>query len=557
MTTISTGINTATGTMELHRVHSVQQTAMSATSLPLELQQQVFSFLDTRSFYAARNVCRYWRFASLDALTLEKQLRKLPVLPTPNAKQSSPAQLMKLFDEAAQILLLGMQVRRQPDEPGSMKTAFQHGFFAGPRVCATSNGSRMVTLNDRKIALYDTSNSPSTLISQRTINDLKETVGNGPWLKVSPPASHDLALSSDGRLLAIAQERTIQIYDLLADPDSFSVNEYISSASGHYICGLDFEQNNHVLRVQLSGRGTVLYCGTPPADNESAKSAGLEHWKSKGGLKHTFLDSHIMTLSENDAGRDRTARLSGLQLLRTFQSGWLFGAQRHGGGESSHYVLGHIRASTPHNTTALKIEPGSVTILARLESFLSSWDYTLNCSAGSDSSLGVWENMPSAHEHHPSFALSPDGSTLVVAEKDKKRVRPSPISQLFLYRLPSSESMAETLLSQTRQRQGKWASLASFLDRLESQQQGPRRRRISMKHDDFESSPLDRGIPGDHRKGKKEYKIGRVPLCLGTTQGVLTSMRFEDALPDGAEGKRQVLSVSTAEATRSWDLLDL
>jgi len=542
--------------MELHRVHSAKQTAMAATSLPLELQQQVFSFLDTRSFYAARNVCRYWRYASLDAITLEKQLRKLPILPTPNARQSTPTQLMKLFDEAAHTLMLGMEVRRQTDRLGSMTTAFQHGFFAGPRVCATSSGSRTVTLNDRKIALYDTSSSPPTLISQRTINDLKETVGNGPWLKVSPPASHDLALSSDGRLLAIAQERTIQIYDLLSDPDSFSVNEYIGSASGHYICGLAFEQNDHVLRVQLSGKGNVLYCGTPPADEKSKKCADLEHWKSKSGLKLTFLDSHIMTLSENDSGSDRTARLSGLQLLRPFQSGWLFGAQRHGGGESSHYVLGHIRASVPHHATALKIEPGSATILARLESFLSSWDYTLNCSAGSDSGLGIWDNMPSAHEHHPNFSLSPDGSMLVVAEKDKKRVRPSPVSQLFLYRLPSAESMTQTLLAQARQRQGKWASLASFLDRLEAQQ-GPRRRRISMKHDDFEAGPIDRDVSGDHRKGKKEYKIGRVPLCLGTTQGVLTRMKFEDALMNGDEGTRQVLSVSTAEATRTWELLDL
>jgi hypothetical protein len=50
--------------MELHRVHSVKQTSMAATSLPLELQQQIFTFLDPRSFNAARSVCRYWHFAS-------------------------------------------------------------------------------------------------------------------------------------------------------------------------------------------------------------------------------------------------------------------------------------------------------------------------------------------------------------------------------------------------------------------------------------------------------------------------------------------------------------
>lgn len=263
--------------LTLARTVSVRQSSMAATGLPLELQQQIFSFLDTKSFYAARNVCRYWRFASIDAVILERQLRKLPILPPANARKSTPQQLMDLFDEAAQTLMLGMQVQRQSDTLGSMAVPNKHGFQTTPRVCSTSSGSRTVTLNDRNIALYDTSSTPARLISHRPINDLKETVGNGPWLKIAPASNHDLALSSDGSLLAIAQERTIQIYDLLSDPDSFTVNEYITSASGHYICGLAFEQNDHVLRVQLSGRGTVLYCGTPPTNEKSSSKADLEH----------------------------------------------------------------------------------------------------------------------------------------------------------------------------------------------------------------------------------------------------------------------------------------
>lgn len=530
--------------MELHRVHSVKQTAMAATSLPLELQQQIFSFLDAKSFYAARSVCRYWNFASQDSVILERQLRKLPILPQPNVRTSTATELLKLFDDAASTLMLGMRVKQEPDSPGSMEEPCRQGFYPGPRVCSTTNGTRTVTLNDRQIALYDTSVSPSKLISKRPINDLKETVGSGPWLKISPPANHDLALSSDGRLLAIAQERTIQIYDLLADPDSFTVNQYINSASGHYICGLDFEQNDHILRVQLSGKGAVLYCGSPPADSESSAKADIEHWKSKGGLKHTLLDSHTLTTS-SDSASDQAARLAGLQLLKTFQSGYLFAAQQHCGGSSSHYVLGHIRISTPHNTTAPVVERSAITILAKLESFLSAWDMTLHCLKNASTGFGLWETTPSAHEHHPNFALAPQANLLVLAERDKKRVRPSPLLQLYAYRIPTEAEMTEKIALQLRQREGKWANLASFLDRLETEQ-GQRRRRISMKHDDFEA-----GAP------KKEFRIGRLPVSLGTIEGELTSMGFDEEAVAGEEGKKHVLSVATANATKQWELLDL
>ncbi|KAM0722946.1 hypothetical protein Q7P37_001144 [Cladosporium fusiforme] len=530
--------------MELHRVHSVKQTAMAATSLPLELQQQIFSCLDAKSFYAARSVCRYWHFASQDSVTLEKQLRKLPILPQPNARQSTAGELLKLFNDASHTLMLGMQVKREPGSSASVEAPRQQSFQSGPRICATTNGSRTVTLNDRQIALYDTSVTPSKLISTRPINDLKETVGSGPWLKISPPANHDLALSSDGTLLAIAQERTIQIYDLLADADSFTVNQYITSASGHYICGLDFEQNDHVLRVQLSGKGAVLYCGAPPEDSESKATANLDHWKSKRGLRHTLLDTHVISLPEEDNSSDQTARLSGLQLLKPFHSGYLFAAQRHGGGNSSHYILGHVRTSAPDNTTALVAEPSSVTVLSRLESFLSAWDYTLHCLKNAETGFGLWENMPSAHEHHPSFALASQANLLILAENDKKRVRPTPLAQLYAYRIPTEAQMATTITTNIRQREGKWDSLATFLDRLEANQ-GERQRRISMKHDDFEE-----------QAAKPEFKTGHVPICLGTVEGKLTDMKFEHDAVTGDQGRKHIFTVATDDTTRTWELLE-
>lgn len=517
---------------------------MAATRLPLELQQQVFTFLDTKSFHAARKVCNWWRYASNDPVMLARQLKKLPILPPAHARASSPTDLQRLFSEAAYILLLGTQVSRAPDMPGSLSPAYRHGFEATPRVCATSRGDRTVTLNERTIALFDTSSTQWEVLAQRPLNDLKESVGNGPWLKPTPTSYHELALSSNGSLLAIAQERTIQIYDLMAESDSFTVNAYVSSAAGHYICGLDFEQEDHVLRVRLSGKGTILYMGTPPVDSKSVAKADMQHWKSEAGLRHTFLDSSKLLLSNGETAGDRTARLSGVQLLRPALQGYLFAAQRHGGSQSSHYVLGHFETSVPLNAPALTAEPGNVTILAKLESFLSSWEYTLN-SSGNDNGMGVWENMPSAHEHHSRFALSEDGSLLALAERDKKSIRPTPLTQLFVYRLPGARKVQRMIKQKESDNVGQWATLASFLDKLEQRSQ--RKKSISSKQEDFEMTKPPKTFEVEHR-------VGRIPLCLSTIQGDVTEMMFVSK-PD-AEPQAYTLSACTAEATKTWKLVD-
>lgn len=506
---------------------------MAATALPLELQQQVFSYLDTKSFYSARKVCKYWHYASTDAVPLAKQLRRLPILPPVDAAASNPTELQELFDEASRSLMLGVQTDRAFDQPGCLTRASKMGFPINPRVTATSNGNKTVTLNDRMIALFDTSGKEPVCLAQRPLNDLKETVGNGPWLQIKPSTYNELALSSDGRMLAVAQERTIQIYDLLADPDSFTVNEYVSSATGHYICGLDFERDDYVLRVRLSGKGAVLYLGTPATSEQQGQKADLEHWKSKAGLKHTFLDSSLLSITPTKNDADQTARVSGLQLLEPFEDGFLFAAQRHGGGESSYYILGHAKTSVPHNTTALAAESGNVTVLARLESFLSSWDFTLE--ALSEGGIGLWENMPSAHEHHPRFARSSHGDFLALAERDKKRIRPAPLTQLFIYRIPSERELREALARHEAERKGRWATLANFLDKLESQ-----------KHE------AERPPPNCTAQPSTKYTVPRVPVCLSTLQGDITDLQFSRV-----DESTVSISAATVETTRTWLLQDL
>lgn len=519
----------------LERVSTVHQTSMGATRLPLELQQQVYSYLDVRSYAAARDVCKWWHFASLDTMTMVRQLQKLPILPPPSTR-TVPDELQRLWNEAAYTSMLHMRAILEQDAQATLSRTWHMG-ITPPRVKACTSGSKTTTLNDRTIALFDTLGAHPRVLAQRPLNDLKETVGNGPWLKVTPAVHHELALSSDGSLLAVAQDRTIQIYDLLAPPDSFSVNEYITSAAGHYICGIDFEQDDHMLRVRLSGKGSVLYLGSPPTATSHNAPATIGHWKSKGGLKHTFLDTTLLTLRSHDGSGEHNARVSGLQLLRKFQDGFLFASQKHGGNESSHYILGYVKCSMySQNAAVLTAEPGSLVVLARLESFLSAWDYTFHRSSV-ESGVGSWESMPSAHEHHPRFTLSPDGSALILAERDKKSIRAKAWTQLFIYRLPSEVNMVHTLQLARSEGQVGRTTPASILSGLEVEQ-----RQLSMS----EANKMTTRSAGT----VEAHKVGRLPVCLATIHGEVVRLRFESTT-GRRDGKGPFTLIASTDETQT------
>lgn len=478
---------------------------MTALNLPLELQQQVFSYLDSKSFYAARNVCRWWRYASMDAVTLAKQLQRLPVQPQVNAAHSNPQALLKIFNQAAHTLMLGTRV-----EKNEVKVFDTSAHFGAPKVTRSKDGKRAVTLDQRTITVYDTSRPQPTVLNQRPINDLKETLGGGPWLKCVPASDRQLALSSNGSLLAVAQDRTIQIYDLTAEPDSFTIGDWVRSAAGHYIAGLDFEQNDRMLKVRLSGKGTVLYLGTP---QEGEGKAGMYHWRSRRGLRHAFLDSSALHIKpDSPSGPERVA---GLQLLGPFANGWLFASQKHGGGESSHYILGHAKVSTPDNH--IPTVEANVSVLAALPSFLSSWSHTMDCQPD----FGQWDSMPCAHEHHPTYALSADGRLLAMAENDKKKVHASPAHKVYVYRLPGWKQLCATLAEKEKGSSGALPNLVDVLDK---------------------------------ETVEKALEVQRIPLCLDTTSGRLTDFGFEEVEQRGRRsyGVRAVMG----DITNSWMLIE-
>ena len=520
----------------LTRTLTFSRNTTPAASLPLELQQEIFSHLDSRSFYAARKVCRWWRLASFDTVTLARQLQKLPIKPSVNARETEPQELQRLWNEAAKTLLLGVRCeQREEDGADGLVPKSNAGLFARPRIAAVARGNKTVTINGGWLALFDTAQDPPEVLLQRSLNSAIEGARQVPWLQIAPAASYALALSSNGSLLAIAQERTIQIYDLSAGPEGETVARTIASAAGHYIKSLDFEQDDRVLRVQLSSKGIVTYLGTPalPGAEASKEPANMEHWKSPAGLRHTFLDSSLLQLSSVRAGAEHfQPRLSGLQLLRPFgDKGFLFAAQKHGGNESSHYIYGHLRCSQPTDALPVAVEPGSVTEIAKLESFLSAWDY----HASEDSGFGSWEAMPSAHEHHPRFALSGDGNMLLLAEREKKRVRHVKWTQVFVYRVPGVKAVGGMVEAKDAREQVRWKRLARFLNGAYEKNGG-----------DGEGGEMVRQRP----------TVARMPLSVGTLEGEAMEVGFDRSREVGDEMVHHVCVV-TAEARRRWRLAEI
>ena len=454
---------------------------------------------------------------------LSNQVQKLPIRPAIDMKATSPQKLQLLFNEAAHRLMFGLQVTREHEIFGALQSAWK--LPVRPKMAASSDGTKMVTIYDRAVTLFDVSGFQPIPLFQRQLNNLRASVScmqECPWMRVTALSRHELGLSSDGRLLAVALDQTIQIYDLSEDGESEPVNGYLKQARGDSISAIEFEQDDYTLRVCLSGKGAVLYLGSP----RTARTTGadISHWRSKFGLEHTFLNSVLLNLN---SGMPSTAQIAGIQLLRPFKNGYLFGAQKHRGGISSRYLIGHMECFTDPQTSALTAAHARITELATLESFLSSCDYALNELA--DTGMGGWDNMPCAHEHHPRFALA--GDLLVVAERDKKSVRPMPKwTQLFLYRVPSEHR------------------LSGMLEKVDS----PEKDKPEASPGRQQARPVSSEVEA---VDEPKHSVARIPLCLGSVPGEVRDIGFARTSLDNQP--TYALKVMTEETTKAWNLVDM
>ena len=294
---------------------------MAATKLPLEIQQQIFSMLDSKSFPNARGVCRYWRFASNGCLTLYQHLGRLPIRLAVELQHVNPRKLDLLFTQMAHRLMFGLVVSEGLSVAGALHPSCK--LPVRPRTAASRDGKKSVALNDRTVTLFDTSGVSPVAIAQIQLHNFRNLPVGCPGLRPSASAQHQLALTSNGSLLAVAMDRTIQIYNLLDRGNCRVVTRHFADASTQRVARLDFDQNDHMLRIQLTGGGTVLYLGSPGIDGITATE--FSYWNSDCGLKHTFMDSSRFSVATNLGDG---IRFSGVQLIRSVGDGFLFAAQR-------------------------------------------------------------------------------------------------------------------------------------------------------------------------------------------------------------------------------------
>ncbi|TKA73941.1 hypothetical protein B0A49_03151 [Cryomyces minteri] len=379
-------------------------------SLPIELQQHIFDFLDPRSFYAARKVCQRWRYASLDKVLLWTQLARLPVhLP---AKDPSIAlkRFLALYDQAAYVSMLGMHATEIAGERSYTQQVGKS------KIAISGDGKRLAVLEDREITLYDVSNTRCSVVSRRPLNDLTQGVGDGPYFRSSPTVLFELALSYDGSLLAIALERTVQIYNLTETTFSAPHATYLSAAAGRWIAGVSFADSDRSLRVQLN-KGDVLYLGT-----QSSTGGLFVYWSD--AIKKVFLDSRdIAVISSTPAQK----RLVGLQLLTHTEHGRLFAAIRDIGQGSAGYYMGYCDAVEKTATILLSLP----SLHTRLPS--------------SHSKLWLWNQTPLSSVEQPLFARSRHGNLLAVWEPGCSQATSVAGGQLFIYRLPGPQQLEQEL----------------------------------------------------------------------------------------------------------------
>ena len=278
-----------------------------------------------------------------------------------------------------------------------------------------------------------------------------------------------------------------------------------------------------MLRVHMSENGHVLYLGTPPLDERVMRFANCGHWRGDGGLNHLFLNSVLLSATQTMSAT-LAIRYSGLQLLCPLEDGFVFAAQKHEAGRSSHYIVGHVRFQKAACGHGIIADPARVTELLRMESFLSSQDFALDSLI--DSGTSSWSNMPSAHQHHPRFSLSSDCKLLILAERDTRYFGPTVVNQLFLYRLPNRNALKELTRHKQQDRNQGWPTATGFLNRLETQ-----------AGNSDEASPATT---------PSKYGFARIPICLGILSGSICDLRIIKN-----ESSWEAI-VETDQTVRSW-----
>lgn len=495
---------------------------VSAANLPLEILDIIFSQLDCKTFYLARGVCKWWYHSSNSTVTLRRQLEKLPFRPSVATKNVPHEELRLALNKAANDLMFGLRIN--PITTHHRSSSCLVG-IEDVRTVRHANGDRIVTVKDRTATLWNV--SPPKLVKERYLQEPQDALEHGTESRITSISSHELALSSDSRLLAVAWKKDIRIYDIFENESITS--RRISSEAAFCVVGLSFEQDDNVLKLELSSTATIMYLGSPPTNSEKRSHGSVDHWRSKSGLSHVLVDGITLRCKSTDSSLDSLARYAAIQILRLSENGLLLAAQRHGVGQSSRYVLAYLKASRTavgDSSSALTVEPNSLVELVQLETYLSSRDCIINGSG-----IGAWARMPSAHPHfHSKFCLSSDGRYLVLAERDKHRIWPSVVTQIYVYRVPIGSMFKSAAVP------------------LEGHEGYSR----AMEFRAVEQSRSNAGIAHVLSTPKSISNVARIPVCIGSVEGHVKSLTCTATTL--SEEKAYTISAITSESTYAFSV---
>ncbi|KAF2223015.1 hypothetical protein BDZ85DRAFT_262809 [Elsinoe ampelina] len=399
-----------------------------ASGLPCELVLLILSAADPFTYRSLSQSCTQWSYLARDPTVLQPHLAKLPLCPA-NVRRpgggmvgEDPANLVDTWHKASAALMLNARLRSHSDTTADSPCGRETKIAYSPDL------ERHVTLNARMLTLYQShqgAGGQGAVLGQALLNDVRSKSPHGPILRNAPSCVFEIALARHSNLVAVALDRIVQVYDL-DQPDAVPAASYLSSAAGHFITGISFEQDDDMLRIVLSNKGVVVYIGSTTRGHDGPLRRSLDYWKSPAGLGTTYLNSTKLILPDRNP-----CRLSNLYMLRTTSMDDILVVQMHSAAGPEGYVI--FRSPLLRSD-----EPDRVRIV-HVVCYLPAYHQY------QDRSHTLWSISPQAKEHsRPRYALSPDGQFLAIVEEGHSHLTPAKAeNRLFLWRIPVLETDKE------------------------------------------------------------------------------------------------------------------
>ncbi|KAI9924810.1 hypothetical protein ASPWEDRAFT_508022 [Aspergillus wentii DTO 134E9] len=307
-----------------------------ATTLPSELVQLILLFTDAETYHSARVACSHWRHAASVPFMLKTILEQTP-MSLPPIHLAEEEAWNTSFNQIANLNLLG---QRNHITKTVSNREIPQGCTTTTALELSSDGKKLVALKGARVMIFDFGNeshhfefalAQSLYPLWTSVCRALTTGGMGGFAVNQRSAKHQLAVSTNGNLVAVGLGKTIQIYDVsskesIASPAEYIIGEseavFLSTPGPNYqepdgvIESLEFADNDTLLRV-VTGKETtanrpnrVQYLGNPSSMTNN--QSGLNYWQTN--INRIYLDSFALALSFREHDDEKTA-FKGLRLL--------------------------------------------------------------------------------------------------------------------------------------------------------------------------------------------------------------------------------------------------